>query len=234
MNKFMNLSPLERWLAYPLLKGYIDVLTPRETRREIRYHFDKETTRLIEKTNQDGFVDLEKLYLHRKILKVEVKEKSELGDKLGLLRAIKKGLLVDVREDLKPLSKRMTLAHEIGHTFLYDLDDEIPHMPYTGNTWPLTREENYIIQERYADEIGKLILVPKKFREQIIEDNKIDSIEFLDNLKLGIVSNSLKVYTPLLKGCLKDYINYINGKSSTLMPDITEEEYLNDYAELIH
>lgn len=85
----------------------------------------------------------------------------------GNLAREKKGFIIKIHQEKSYTRKRTTLAHEIGHIFLFDLSKEPPEPSYGADhfSWEI---------EDLAFEIGRRILIPKKSIKNYL--NKIPSL----------------------------------------------------------
>lgn len=185
-NKESKLNELEKWLASSLLGEVYEVLSPLEVKAHIKGKIYHQIEKLLEMENQKGpYINLEALYTHRKILNVS-ESKLDNQTKAQLI-PIKGGFVIQIRKDLNSIDRRTVIAHEIGHTFLYDIDKDIPKMDYPKDS------RSYWIREGYAREIARAILIPHQSIKSIIEKNKKPpSIKHLNELsKLYMVSNNL-------------------------------------------
>ena len=94
--------------------------------------------------------------------------------------------MIYINRNLSFKEKRTALAHELGHTFLYDVDS-VPIKPYcdvtvrdivAGNN----REKLFDLQEGFVWEIGRYILIPSPALEKIVPRNPTIN-DFLDACK---------------------------------------------------
>lgn len=171
-----KLDPVEEWIANTLLGDFYKVLSPLETKIEIKKTITKHINKLLQQKNQNGpYIDLEAILPRRKILEVS-KTPLDKGTK-AILCPTKGGFKIQINQNLNFIDRRIALSHEIGHTFLYDIEAEIPTMPYQKSM------SNYWIREGYAREIARAILVPEESIKSIIRERRISpSIDSLNDL----------------------------------------------------
>lgn len=159
---------LGREFGHSCSKGEVD---------EIRKRLSKHMWDLMEKHNEEGPPFLENpktsaFVRSRKIIDVRYRDmgyqeiKGAVGGEGGLLIR-KNGFIIRIdKGGPKRLKRRRrtTLAHEIGHTFLFDLKEE-PPKPYCqsdGLSWK---------EEGVAYEIGRRILLPKESVKNYLSNN---------------------------------------------------------------
>ena len=77
--------------------------------------------------------------------------------------------IISINKNLRNTQKRTYLAHELGHTFLYNLD-KIPIEPYYARerSLDLVLENVYTYDEGLVYEIGRFLLIPSNILENYI------------------------------------------------------------------
>ncbi len=103
-------------------------------------------------------VNLEEIARHRRIDKI-----VESADRIdGLLIPTYRGFQVRIRGNLPLVRKRSTLAHEIGHTYFYDLSTSPPTKirHWFNKVWS---------EEGVCSEIGRCLLVPSHMLKQVLD-----------------------------------------------------------------
>jgi len=159
---------LEQWLVNIYIGEYQKILTPSEIKREIKHNLNKAIENILEQTEQKGpCIILEELYYPCKILDTRPLENKILS-RYGILTPVKGGFLMFINPRLDVIEKRYTIAHELGHTFLYDKTEEIPRRPYEKFIF----SKDSLLAEDYANDIARMILIPKRSIIQVIKDNK--------------------------------------------------------------
>ncbi len=76
-------------------------------------------------------------------------------DVSGLLLPVEGGFRLIVNKSDDPQKRRFTIAHEIGHSYFYDLSEEKPQIKHIRNN--STKQ----FEEEWANRIASYILVPK-------------------------------------------------------------------------
>lgn len=152
--KTINFDPAEEWLAQYWLGNLRSFLSQEEITKEIKAHLYKYIYNLLETTNQyEPPFNPELLFEDRKILK---KTETQLPNNMsGLLIPTSGGFIMKVNSNEPKYRKRFNVAHEIGHTFFYDLKENIPIICFNKS------KSRYWVQEGYANEIAETILLPE-------------------------------------------------------------------------
>jgi hypothetical protein len=166
------------------------------------YLTDSEVTDANPKTNSKFFINLikKRLFLNiwEKMQKFDEKSPpfltqndfplkcckaiiNETEDvKWGHLQLNEENFTIYLNKNLNETKKRTVLAHELGHTFLYDLQKK-PITPYyhRERSLDLLHPNIYDLDEGFVYEIGRFLLVPSKAISKYISKNPtLDS--FLD------------------------------------------------------
>lgn len=181
-----KLDPCEEWLANMLLGSHSKILSIKQIKRTIKFSIAKEIDKMLNQSNQTGpYVNLKYIYPYRKIIKVTYKKLK--AQTQGLLIPQKGGFEIQINQYLDFINKRVTLAHEIAHTFFYDIHSDIPIIPFAIN------QSNFWTREGYTYEITRAILIPEKSITSIIKERKTSpSIESLRKLsKLYKTTNNV-------------------------------------------
>ncbi|MBI1805633.1 MAG: ImmA/IrrE family metallo-endopeptidase [Ignavibacteria bacterium] len=115
----------------------------------------------------------ENLFKCRRIL--EKSEKALPSSHLGILIPVRGGFLMKIRAEVPKLRKRFTIAHEVGHTFFYDIDQEIPTRKFVRS--------RYWVEEDFANFVAGAILLPEASLREVIQERRLDpSLEALARL----------------------------------------------------
>lgn len=127
--------------------------------------------RLFRQSNQEKLpLCLESLFGSRRILRKEIRyvNPNELTMKgCGRLEAEKSGLVLVVNrpqggESPSRRRERFTIAHEIAHSFFYDLSSDPPQKIFF-------RLHNQRYHERLCDKLAAAILIPKNKIERLVK-----------------------------------------------------------------
>jgi len=155
------LDPAEKWLA----KQYLDpgeynaFLRGQELdflRTEIKKRIFNEIRNFISKSNQNSPpFNPEKIMGYRKIRKIVWDKKLKFRE--SLLIPIADGFIININPNKPDTRLRFSIAHEIGHTYFFDLNTSPPQRSYhvsSSRTW---------VEEGYACEIAREILMPEPY-----------------------------------------------------------------------
>ena len=107
------------------------------------------------------------LHFDRKITIIETDQIDH-----AKLEAHEEGFLLKVNKSKNETQKRTLIAHEIGHTFFYDIDS-IPIKPFftrdrVRDYFERNRTAMYSKEEAFVYEIARHVLVPSKYLEKIL------------------------------------------------------------------
>jgi hypothetical protein len=107
------------------------------------------------------------LHFDRKITIIETDQIDH-----AKLEAHEEGFLLKVNRLKNETQKRTLIAHEIGHTFFYDIDN-LPIKPFftrdrVGDYFEGNRTAIYSKEEAFVYEIARHVLVPSKFLGRIL------------------------------------------------------------------
>ncbi len=149
-----------RWAASSILglSGAIDD----GTKRLVENHFINQVRNLLQDCGQKHPpINLEPLWAARRV--VEVREEEIEDD--GLLTSVPSGFRITLRPS-HPRRRRLTLAHEISHTFFYDISTSPPTALYNhlmSRPW---------VEEDLCRQMGREMLMPSvQFTEFAHEQN---------------------------------------------------------------
>jgi hypothetical protein len=114
--------------------------------------------------------------------KIKLIRESDSTNVHGMLVAETGGFVLLVKSGLEEHRRRSVVAHEIGHTFFYDIDVD-PPVPY------MDQKFSWELVEGPAYEIGRQILLPEKW---LLQQHREPCIEtFLELQKTFNVSQQL-------------------------------------------
>lgn len=138
--------------------------------------------KLVSKLQNKPPINPENLAKERKVIKIE----KEDIDTDGMLIPIKGGFIMKINNRLPLVRQRFACAHEIAHTYFFDLEKDPPVKPYTRS------KTRYWIEEGICYEIGRRILLPDFLIKKWIENSKPPYIdEFTDMMNVFVVSGEL-------------------------------------------
>lgn len=95
---------------------------------------------------------------------------EEVDDvKWAMMEVKDDAFIIKINKNLRRTQKRTYLAHELGHTFLYNLD-KIPIEPFYARerSLDLIMKNVYTIDEGFVYEIGRFLLMPSNILENYI------------------------------------------------------------------
>lgn len=177
--KIVDLDPAEEWLAQYWLGNLYSSLSRDETANKIKERLDEYIYHLLETTRQyKPPYNPDLLFEDRKILK---KIETQLpSNRSGILIPTLGGFIMKIKSDEHKYRRRFSIAHEIGHTFFYDITQNIPIIRFNKS------KSRYWVQEDYANQIAGTMLLPEPSLKKVIIDNKkppsLDAFEYLRKL----------------------------------------------------
>lgn len=77
------------------------------------------------------------------------------------------GFVVKIHKALHPFKKRYAIAHEIGHTFFFNIEEDPPKREFEY------QKSSYWVQEEFACAIAREILVPQFSLLPLVENERI-------------------------------------------------------------
>lgn len=172
------IDPAEEWLAENWLPAGI-AGNPKDISDRIKdniYHYILDKYNSLGATNPPFDPNL--LLSTRKIIETYFVDKSCMAS--GLLVPLQGGfrLIINKANDFPRSLKRFIIAHEIGHTFFYDINCSVPCYRFNIN------KSRYWVREGYASEIGGEILMPKDILKKTIRKLGLSpSISSLQKIK---------------------------------------------------
>ena len=127
-------------------------------------------------TSQEIPVDLKPIAPLRRIKSIMETEISVDG----ILIPENGGFIIKIREDIHPFKKRFAIAHEIGHTFFFNIELDPPRREFAF------QNANYWVQEEFSCRIAREILVPNSSIFSLIQNEKlspsISALRYLSGL----------------------------------------------------
>jgi len=145
-----DLDPALSWAADKYLGPRF---LPREQlKKELRECLFSIIDNLLEETNQVIPIKPELLASKRRISKII---EADLNRVHGLLIPKIGGFLMKIKSNLHPFKKRFVCAHEIGHTFFFNIDSDPPRREFQY------QKSSYWVEEDFSCAIAREILIPK-------------------------------------------------------------------------
>jgi Zn-dependent peptidase ImmA (M78 family) len=182
MIKQSILDPAEIWLAKQFLEPnesniFLSTENPKPIRDEIKKRIFNDVRTLIYKSGQHS-----PPFNPQKIMKYKVIRKiiwnKNLTHRESMLIPKPDGFYIQANPNHPITRKRFSLAHEIGHTYFFDLGSSPPRKFY-----PIS-SSRYWVEEGYACEIAREILMPEPYLSKITcKLTKAPSVHALIKLK---------------------------------------------------
>jgi len=155
MSEKSTIDPAEEWLFSQWLGDQFFVMRPKEARTETKKRILAHIYNLQESSNNvTPPFDPRVLFEDRKILSLNYgvlpfgKEAALTPVNGGFVISIDKQKSKNIRHE------RFSIAHEIGHTFFFDLNSKMPKLRFDS------ARAKSSVQEGYSSEIAGAILVP--------------------------------------------------------------------------
>ncbi len=174
MFKSKSSDPSIEWLARSWIGSTYTLLDRRDLlpaiRRQITEYLEQKL--VLYHSDKPPFYP-ENLFKDRKIIKKI--EDNLSSSHSGLLIPVRGGFLIKIRSDEPNTRKRFSIAHEIGHTFFFDLNPEIPTRIFNRT--------RYWVEEDFANFIAGVILLPESsLRKTLLKEEFSPSLESLAQL----------------------------------------------------
>jgi len=148
----------EKYLAKGLFRNSRD-LSISEVRKAILSAAED----MLKQTNQGIPLDpksIAPLRRIRTIIETELSVDAILIPEVG-------GFAVKIQKDLHPFKKRYAIAHEIGHTFFFNIEVDPPRREFEY------QKSSYWVQEELSCAIAREILVPRFSLLPLVENGRI-------------------------------------------------------------
>jgi Zn-dependent peptidase ImmA (M78 family) len=174
MRKSKKLYPAEEWLIKNWLGDSFKLFGIEESIKITKEKINNYIYQHLLETNQNKPPFNPESFFH--VRKIISKEEHNLSDKfIGLLQPVKGGFIVKINSKIPINRKRFTIAHEIGHTFFFDNNFEIPKKKF------ITANSPYWVEEDYVNSIASEILLPTPFLRDTLNQGK-NNIPSLNSL----------------------------------------------------
>lgn len=146
-------------------------------KRELRRTLFCIVNDLLEETDQEIPFKPELLGPKRRVKKIFEADLSKVN---ALLLPEIGGFVMKIKSDLHPFQKRFACAHEIGHTFFFNIDTDPPRREFQSD------KSAYWVEEEFSCAIAREILLPStSIRETVQKDvllPSIGAIRYLSNI----------------------------------------------------
>jgi hypothetical protein len=150
------------WLGKKYLGNYSLDVDAEATKREIRKRLFSEVNEILSTAAQTSLpVDVVAV---ARLRKAEVKL-LKLSSCKSLLLPRNGGFTIKVDSDLPLFKERVAIAHELGHTFFYDLSLDPPQRVYSY------KGSKYWEEHGFAFEIAREILLPTAIFEKLVRSS---------------------------------------------------------------
>lgn len=216
-NEEYELDPALSWAVDKYLNQ--SFLPAEQLKKELRKSLLSIVGNLLEDTTQVIPIVPELLAPKRKIQKII---EADLMQVDGLLIPRIGGFLMKIKSNLHPFKKRFAIAHEIGHTFFFNIDADPPRREFQY------QKSSYWVEEDFSCAIAREILIPKHSLFETIERNQIspsiDAIRYLSSLyqvSFDVIRMKAINDNPLWD-CLYFRSSLSEGKAFTITRDISK------------
>lgn len=164
--RMTKLDPAWEWLGRSMLGGLLDL--PEEVfKKEVKECLFAEVRGLLKATGQTtppyNPERIAKLRKIKQILKARLHHS-------GLLLPVENGFVMKLNNAVPIVRQRFACAHEIGHTFFFNLDTNPPSRPYSKLS------SNYWVEEGLCNEIAREILLPEPSIREFVARHPYSSI----------------------------------------------------------
>jgi len=146
-------DPAETWLAKHFLGPEVTIYKNNIefVRLELKKRVFEDVRRLIKSANLKPPFDPKEIAKFRGVL--DVIEDPDLLSREACLIPTDRGFIIKLNPRVPETKKRCNCAHEIGHTYFYNLDTNPPSKSYSS--------KRYWVEEGYVSEIAREIVVPE-------------------------------------------------------------------------
>ncbi len=164
-----GLDPALKWLYHSLI-GEVKPDNPELLKKKVIEELSVEIAGLLSESKQNTPPFKPELLARvRKVKQIVSFNSREALD--GLLVPVEGGFVIKLNSNAPPTRYRFACAHEIGHTFFYDLNHNPPVKPYP------TSQSSYWVEEGIARRIAGEILMPEFSVKRIIKKFGKPSLE---------------------------------------------------------
>jgi len=219
MTRERSLDPALLWARDKYLGPGLYRASRELIKRELRKALFSIVDDLLEETNQSMPFKPELLAPKRRIKKIVEAELSKVN---AFLIPEIGGFVIKIKSSRHPFQKRFACAHEIGHTFFFNIDTDPPRREFQY------QKSSYWVEEEFSCAIAREILLPSaSIRETIHKDcprPSISAIRYLSSLyQVSFDVLRLKVINDVpLWDCIIFKSSISNGKVITKGWDISK------------
>ncbi|MCD5401685.1 ImmA/IrrE family metallo-endopeptidase [candidate division NPL-UPA2 bacterium] len=166
MSTLAVLDPAELWLAKQFLGS--NAITSKSNvslfRMKLKKKILEEVRHLFRRAKVEPPIDLSEIAQYRRVL--EIREDSGLVSKEACLLPTGGGFVITLNPRVRgKVRKRFNCAHEIAHTYFYDLTVDPPRKFHSS--------KQYWVEEGYAWEIAREMLVPEPHLSNYVLGNNL-------------------------------------------------------------
>lgn len=159
-------DPAERWLGRRFLGQSSGAMLRGSLTRQLKQRLEDWATEVVSQSGQSRPpMDLERLIRMLEGIRVSIRREPTGTSHYGELTPVAGGFRVTIDPTTGRVRERFALAHEIGHMLFFDWDPPIPRQSF--------RSSRYWVQEGYANEIARMLLVPRQVIAIEIESRQI-------------------------------------------------------------
>lgn len=219
MTREGSLDPALLWARDKYLGPALYRASRELVKRELRKALFSIVGNLLEETNQRIPFKPELLAPKRRIKKIV---EAGLSNANALLIPEIGGFVMKIKSDIHPFQKRFALAHEIGHTFFFNIDIDPPRREFQY------QKSSYWVEEEFSCAIAREILLPSpSIRETIQKDcsqPSMSAIRYLSSIyQVSFDILRLKIINDIrLWDCVIFRTSLSNGKNVTRGRDISK------------
>jgi hypothetical protein len=163
MNSKINLDPALQWAKEKYLAKDIFCSSRKLAMNEIRRVLFSIVDDLLRRANQEMPFQPEAIAHFRRVKEIA---ETKLSVDALLLPEVG-GFVIKIKSNLHPFKKRFACAHELGHTFFFNIDIDPPQREFQY------QKSSYWVQEDSACAIAREILIPQFSIRPMIENEGI-------------------------------------------------------------
>lgn len=219
MTRELSLDPALLWARDKYLGPGAYHASRELVKKELRKALFSIVDNLLEETNQKMPFKPELLAPKRRVKNIVEAELSKVN---ALLIPEIGGFLMKIKSNLHPFQKRFACAHEIGHTFFFNIDIDPPRREFQY------QKSSYWVEEEFSCAMAREILLPShSIRETIQKDGlapSISAIRYLSSIyQASFDVLRLKLINDIpLWDCIIFRSSLSNGKVITKGRDISK------------
>ena len=185
-NRYEEEKELWMWLGKQLLGEAPTINGFEDFKSDVKMALFDDVEHIVAKAGQKvPPVNPEIVAKERKVIEIE----RVVLDTDALILPCRDGFQMKLNKKLPLVRQRFACAHEIGHTYFFDITKNPPEKPYRRST------SHYWVEEGLCYEIARRILMPSSMMREWMENAKPPYIrEFKDMMLSFLVSGELLSY----------------------------------------